>query len=248
MKTKFFFWLLVFQLSIGQSPKILNGKISVNGGSPAGVLVLNLVTEKETISNFEGKFSIEASPDDLLVFQSNRLEYARKSIDPDDFARGNIQVYLQAKPIELEEIKIFNFSRINAVSMGILSKPAKIYTPAQRKLKTATDLNASFSAGNFPGVSLSLDPLINAITGRTKMLKKYVAIEMVQLRVVQLQKWFSNEYLVDNFKLKEDQLSSFLWYAAEDDQVGKAMNLKNKFLVSFELMKIAENFKNLQKR
>lgn len=247
MKNSFLMLILVINFANAQNSKVLSGKIIVKDGSPSGVLVLNLVTEKETLSNFEGQFKIEGKVDDLLVFQISNLEYQRKSIDEVDFEKGFMVVEMTKKNIQLDEIKIFNYSRMNAVSMGILATAAKTYTPAQRKLKTATSLDPSFNIGTMAGFSMSLDPLLNAITGRTKMLKKFVAIESVQLRVVRLEHWFSNDYLINDLKINENLLKGFLFYASEDAQVINGLRSKNQFLTSFALIDVAKRYNEMQK-
>lgn len=246
MKNNFLVLVLVINFANAQTSKLLSGKIVVKDGNRNGVLVLNLVTEKEAISDFNGNFKIEAKVDDLLVFQNSNLEYLRKSIDETDFENEFIIVEMTKKNIQLDEIKIFNYSRMNAVSMGILSAPAKIYTPAQRKLKTATSLDPYFNAGSMAGFGMSLDPFFNAITGRTKMLKKFVAIESVQLRVQRLEQWFSDDYLINVLKINEKLLKGFLFYASEDARVIAGLRNKNQFLTSFALIDVAKHYNALQ--
>ena len=247
MKNSFLIFVLVINFANAQTSKLLSGKIVVKDGNRNGVLVLNLVTEKETISDFNGNFTIEAKVDDLLVFQNSYLEYLRISIDEADYEKGIIIVEMIKKNIQLDEIKIFNYSRINAVSMGILSKPAKVYTPAQRKLKTANSLDPYFNVGSMAGFGMSLDPLFNAITGRTKMLKKFVAIESVQLRVKRLENWFSTAYLINDLSINENLVKGFLFYAAEDAKVIDGLRNKNQFLTSFTLIDVAKRYNALQK-
>lgn len=242
MKNNFLIAIFVLLLTTTFAQKSIQGKIVVKDGISSGILVLNLVSEKETISKIDGTFSIEVKIDDLLVFQSESLEYYRKSIDEDDFKNGYINIEMIKKPIQLEEIKIFNYSRINAVSMGILSKPAKSYTPAERKLKTATSFDPQFNIGTMAGFGLSLDPIFNAISGRTKMLKRFVAVEKVQLRIKRLENWFSNEYFINNLQIKETNLKSFVFYAAEDQKVINGIALKNKIRTSFALIETAKQY------
>ena len=77
---------------------------------------------------------------------------------------------MTSKITQLDEVKVQK-SNIDAVSLGILTKPGKVYTPAERRLKTATGLYASANAGTMMGGSVGLDPLINWISGRTALLK-----------------------------------------------------------------------------
>ncbi len=229
-------FLLVTFCCFGQSEKKIAGQIVCKDVVAQGIRVLNLNTEKEAVSDFEGKFSIMAKPDDLLVFSSNNFDYMRKVIDDGDYRNGAITVTVTPKINQLEEVKINNNPNINAVSLGILSKPAKTYTPAERKLYTATTGNGL----------VSFDAILNGISGRTKMLKKYVAFEKKQLQVEKIANMFSDEYYVKQLKIDESLIRGFLYYAVEDEKVVEALSQKNKFLVSFALVKVAENFNKLQ--
>lgn len=219
--------------AFGQTSKPLKGKIEVLDGNSQGILILNLNSEKETKSDFAGNFEIEAKVDDLLVFQSNNLEYLRKTIDEKDFSKGSFKISMLVKINQLEEIKIFNYPNINALSLGILSKPAKEYTLAERRLYQATSGGGIFV-------------LINALNGKTKMLKRYLAFEKIETRTKKLTDMFEPDFYLKTLDIPEQLISRFIIYAAEEELVMKAMTTKNKFLVSFELVKIAENFKKLQ--
>ena len=82
-------------------------------------------------------------------------------------------LFVKLEPLlnNLEEITVIEYKNINAVALGIVPAGQKTYTPAERKLYTAT------GGGNRYGLStaVSLDGIINGISGRTKMLKKKVS-------------------------------------------------------------------------
>ncbi len=229
-----------------QPEKNIIGKIICAEMIPQGIKILNLVSEKETVSDLQGKFIIMAKPDDLLVFSSNNFDYMRKIVDDDDYKNGTITVTVTPKITQLEEVQINTYPNINAVSLGILSKPAKSYTPAERKLRTASKMYPVLGVGTMMGFSMGLDPVFNAISGRTKMLKKFVISEKAQLKVEKIANMFSDEYYINQLKIKENLVRGFLYYAIEDKDVAEALSQKNKFLVSFALVKVAENFNKLQ--
>ena len=223
----------LLNFGFAQESKLIKGKITVIDGNPKGILILNLNSEKETKSDFDGNFNIEAKIDDLIVFQSENLEYLRKTIDEKDFLTKEIAVKMSAKINQLDEVKIFNYPKINALSLGILSKPAKQYTLAERRLYAAT------SGGG-------LMVLMNALNGQTKMLKRYVAFEKIEARTIKLTDMFEPDFYTKTLTIPEAVVNRFIIYASEEESVMKAMTTKNKFLVSFELVKVAENFKKLQ--
>ena len=157
------FFLLITNFVFAQKTTKINGKVVVADAKPSGVHVINLNTEQEVVSDENGNFLIEVHVDDLLVFSASHLDYMRKIIEQEDIDKGVLSVKMTSNSTMLDEVEITNYSNINAVSLGILSKPAKKYTVAERRLYGAT--------------SSPLDGLLNSISGRTDMLTDDIETE-----------------------------------------------------------------------
>ena len=249
MKELYFYGLILSSIvGFSQSEKIISGQLLCKDAILKGITILNLVTEKEAVSDFAGKFSIAAKPDDLLVIQSDNFEYARQIVDDNDYKKGIVYINLIKKIEQLEEVKIINYSNINAVNLGILQTAAKTYTPAERKLRTATALYAQANVGNMLGGSVGLDPLINAITGRTKMLKRNLSLDQTRRRALKLSEMFMDSYFINTLHIAEVSVKSFQFYAADEPKVINGLAIKNKFLVSFALINASEEFNKLQNK
>jgi hypothetical protein len=230
--------LFAMQLAAQQvSEKIINGKIEVETASAEGVHVLNLVTEKSTISDVNGNFSISAKEDDLLVFSAVHLEYARKSISKKEYESGYVVVKLQEKVTELEEVVVTEYTKINAKDLGIINYTPKKYTPAERKLYTAT------SGGGI----IPIDPILNWISGRTKMLKKEIQVEKRELLRERLETYYEDVFFMESLKIPELYLEGFKYYVVEDQDLAKALNQKNKTKATFVLSKLAADFNEFLK-
>src|SRR6187402_3457641 len=126
------FLMLLAQFVSGQGDKMISGRIVVNDATPQGVHVMNLVNEKEVISNAEGVFTIPAKPDDVLVFSAIHLDLMRKIIEKEDYESGSFTIKMTSKINELEEVQIGD--TITAVSLGIIPKGIKTLSPAERRL------------------------------------------------------------------------------------------------------------------
>lgn len=218
-----------------QTEKKIHGKISVADGGASGVHVINLTTETETTSNFDGNFWILAKPDDLLVFSASNLDYFRKIIEVSDFDLSFIAIQMTVKITELNEVQVFKYPKINALDLGILSKPAIKYTVAERRLRTATT----------GGGLLPLDPIINAITGQTAILKKNILIEKKELMRAKLDRLFENEFYIKILKIDVDRIAGFKYFVIENDGFEKVWDSKNKTLISFKLSELASLYKKL---
>ena len=242
-----FFVLFSFFTIVGfsQSEKIISGKILVKNATPSGVHIINLVNEKEVISNENGEFKILAKVDDLLVFSSLTLDYQRKIIEVEDYNAGFFTMEMTAKINQLEEVEVIRYNKINAVDLGILSKKAKVYTPAERKLKAATSLDPTLNIGNMAGGSMSLDPLLNAISGRTKQLKKELQIERKEFAILKIGDLFPDEYFVSQLKIPKDYVKAFQYYCVEKKDFIPVLKSKNKSLIAFKMSELAVEYNKL---
>src|SRR5436190_12533757 len=97
---------LLSQFAFCQNEKWIHGKIIVKDATPKGVHIINLVNEKETVSDIRGEFDIEAKIDDLLIFPSDNLDYQRKIIEKEDYNRASITIEMTSKTIQLDEVTI----------------------------------------------------------------------------------------------------------------------------------------------
>lgn len=226
----FLFFLLLFQITFGQAAgdKLLHGKIVVTSGTVDGVNIINLVNEKSTISDSNGEFFILAKADDLLIFTSVNLEYHRKIVEVEDLKKDIITVNMIAKVTELKEVIVNKHPEISAVSLGISAKGIKKYTPAERRLYTAT--------------STPVDALINMISGRTAMLKKDIEVEKKYSLLAKIDALFEDEYYINTLKIPADYIKGFQFYCVEDEKLATTLRTKNKTMTMFLLVPLAKKF------
>ncbi|UPQ79980.1 carboxypeptidase-like regulatory domain-containing protein [Flavobacterium azooxidireducens] len=233
----FLFWVpLLF------SQTIIKGKVVVKEQSAEGIHVLNLVSEKAVITNANGEFSIDVSEDDLLVFSAVHLDYWRKSISAKDIKNGFIEVQITPKDIKLEEVVVTEYTKINAQNLGIINYKPKTYTPAERRLKTATDLDPTLGAGTMVGGSISLDPLLNWISGRTKMLKSELEVERKEFLRIKLDNWNQNLFYINELNIPEEYVDGFKYFVVYDEELTGYLNSNSKVLGNFRITQLADEF------
>lgn len=221
--------------------KIIKVKIDANGNNVEGINVVNLVNEKSAKSDANGEFQILAKADDLLVLSSERFEYKRKIISDEDSKAKLITIKMTPKPGQLEEVVITKYRNVNAVDMGILSKPAKEYTPAERRLKTASSYDLTVGTYN----SVSFDAILNSISGRTAMLKKELEVERREIAREKLLMNFDEDYFTEKLKISADYVRGFQYFAVEDDKFRQVLNSKNKIAQEISLNKLATDYLQL---
>ena len=220
-----------FALAQSTSEKLLHFKIIASGTSVEGVNVLNLVNQKNTISDVNGEFYILAKYDDVLLMTAVNLEIKRKLIEEEDLQLDLIKIKMIPKNTELKEVKVNEYAHITSASIGIVPKNQKKYTPAERKLYTAQ--------------SGLIDPLINWMSGRTTMLKKEVEVEKKERLLVKLDGQFETQYYTEELKIPEAYIKGFQYFLVEEEEFVKALLAKNKTLMKYLLPKLALKYNNI---
>jgi hypothetical protein len=241
-KSKIFIIGFLFWVPLLFSQTTIKGKVVVKEQSAEGIHVLNLVSEKAVITNAKGEFFIEVNEDDLLVFSAVHLDYWRRSISEKDIKNGFIEVEITPKEVKLEEVVVTEYTKINAQDLGIINYKPKSYTPAERRLKTATDLDPTLGAGTMMGGSISLDPLFNWISGRTKMLKSELEVERKEFLRIKLDNWNENQFYINELKIPEEYVDGFKYFIVYDEELTGYLNSNTKTLGNFRITKLANEF------
>lgn len=239
-------FVLLSQINFCQTTaqKLLHGKILVESGNPGGVSIINLVNEKSTVSDNNGEFSILAKAEDLLVFSAVNLEYHRRTIEDNDLTSDTLLIKMIPKSIELKEVIVTKRVEISAVSLGISPKGIKQYTPAERKLKTAGDFKPIHLLGLL-GSTLDVDPILNAVSGRTTMLKKELAVEKKDLLLKQLNNMYDENYFVNRLKIPLEHIKGFGYYIIENEKFTTALKSKNKAITKFLMGELAVKYNEM---
>ena len=227
---------------------MLNGRITANSTDLEGVYVVNAQTEVMTTTNELGVFSIAAKPGDEIVFSSIQFKENRVLLKAENFCDVNFSVRLNVIMHQLQEVVVKNYNGINAVALGIIPSGQKSYTEAERKLHTATGLNATANAGGMAGGSVSADPLLNFFSGRTAMLKKEVAVEKKEFFLKLLERMFTLEHFIDRLKIPAEYVKGFEYYAVENDKFTVILNSKNRTSTEFLLGELAVKYKEIIER
>lgn len=223
-------------------PVEIKGKVLADFGDLDGIYVINLKTEKTVITDKEGVFLVPSAVGDTLLFSSVQFKEIRLVLAVKNFYDNEILVRLTPKIHQLSEVVVRRYGNINAVSLGIIPANQKSYTPAERKLKTATGLNPTANAGGMSGGSISMDPLLNLISGRTAMLKKELEVEKKEGYMRQLERMFDESHFVEKFKIPLAYIKGFEFYAVENEKFTNVLKTNNKTTIEFLLGQLASQY------
>ena len=243
---KIYFLLIFPLLTIGQNKedKLIHCKLIADSASVEGVNILNILTEETAISNAKGEFYIHAKLDDLLLITSLNLEIKRKLIEEEDLDLNVINIKMIPKMTELKQVNINENAHLTAENLGIVPKDQKKYTPAERKLKTAGDFKPIHLLGLLGG-SLAIDPILNAINGRTKQLKKQVAIEKKEHLLVKLSNQYVDNYYIEQLHIPQDFVDGFKYYLIEDANFIAIFLLNDKLKTDLKMSEMSVKYNQL---
>lgn len=236
----FFIFVLAITSAQAQTPerKILKGKVMAHTSNLEGIYVINKTFEKETVTKEGGYFTIMAKPGDSLMFASIEFKGKTVAVDSTHFGQEMLFVKLETMVNQLDEVMVIQYKDINAFSLGILTKKPKSYTPAERKLKTATGVDPKVGLNS----SFGVDPLLNLFSGRTAMLKKELEVEKKETWMSKLENLYDDEYLTEKLKIPAAYIKGFLYYIVENEHFVKTIDAKDKTANRFLLIQLAEKY------
>ena len=235
-----FFWFFVCVAFIQnmKSQTILKGKIVAETANLENINIINLSNKNSGVSDALGYFDIVAKPQDTLVFSAVNIMGIQVILKNIDFSNKLFFVRLKTKINQLEDVSINN--KISAVSLGIIPKGIKRYTPAERRLRNASNFDPTLNAGMMAGGSVGLEPILNAITGRTKSLKKELEVERKERLLIKLNDFYTEEYYINSLKILKENIKGFQILALDDEKITQSLKSNNKTMTSFLLTELSK--------
>ncbi|UQD55078.1 carboxypeptidase-like regulatory domain-containing protein [Flavobacterium sp. K5-23] len=226
--------LLITQLFYGQVTKqiTIQGVIVVENATAESINIVNQSSKLSAVSDKNGLFSILVKEGDVLVFSAVNLVTLHKTINNQDLTKEFISILMVTKSIDLDEVVINEYPQITAENLGIIPYGQKKYTPAERKLYTAT------SGGG-------IDGLLNAISGRKAMLKKNIIVEKKGQALNRLAYLFEDKYYIESLKIPVDYIQGFQYYCVENGEFVESLNTRNKTLSMFLIVSLAKNYNQI---
>ncbi len=199
----------------------LEGQVYSKGGDVAATHVLNITTQRATITDSNGFFSIPAKLGDILVFSAVQFKRKQIVVTVSILESKSVSIPLEDVLTELDEVVVMPYNLtgdmkrdmdmlktdpvVTASTLGLPNAYVKMPTQAERELYAAT-------ANPF----MSFDPLINAITGRTKMLKKRVARDKKYARTQRVRDYYADSVFRNDLRIPETKINDFMYFCEVD--------------------------------
>lgn len=219
-----FFSQYQFLMAQTNPEKIITGTVFSDSTKLEGISVINCMNKMMAVTDKEGCFSIQAKQGDILNFSGIDYKYLKKFIYKHEYAAGTLEVYMIFNSVELDEVIVNKDSGINAVSLGIIPKAIKKFTPQERRLYS--------NSGGFMGV-------INTLSGQKSILKENVELEKKEIILKKMEYSFKDVFYTKTLKIPVELIKGFQYYCVENSEFVKYMNLQNKEMCMFLMTNLA---------
>ena len=221
-------YFIGFQFVFSQSIEIV-GRVS-SESNIENIHVINKTEQVFTITDNKGHFVITGKLNDTLSFSSIQHKLKRIIITKDIITTQAVVVFLDEQINNLDEVlvgKVLSGSLmqdikniegkapINFYDVGIPGYTGKIATQSERRLSEAGVFKPIMLLGALTG-SIPLNPIINGISGRTKRLKKIVAVEDRESLMQSIKGRLSKDFFSSN-PLKEELRLDFFYFCSDDE-------------------------------
>jgi hypothetical protein len=219
LKIVFFLLFILASISLtAQERNPLNGKVTSEYDDLEGIYVINRTADLSTITTRGGYFTINAAAKDTIIFSSVQFVARELIVEEPHLKEELLFVSLETLTRELDELIIVDYRHINAESLGLVPRGQKQYTPAEKKVFTATN---------------GVDGLFNALSGRTAMLKKAAETAKKEELMDKINYIYTEEDIITKFHIPKEYVKGFVFFIVEDSNFARAIRDKNDTMAKF---------------
>lgn len=216
--------------------RLLMGKVIYKNFSIANEYVINSTTEKATVTNEDGEFSIEVKLGDELVFTAVNYQYKLVKISQDILDKNRLIVTVNEKVTELDEVVITSedperFLKVkNEEFKGYeyeIDRGTGVDNVAMSNLDRGMQDGANF-VNIFRAIFKSKDATIE---------------EGPKLKVSQvLRQVYDDQFFVVDLNIPQDKIDAFLYYCDEKMPATTLLKKENEFQLIDSLVNHSKTF------
>ncbi|MGS2741758.1 carboxypeptidase-like regulatory domain-containing protein [Sinomicrobium sp. M5D2P17] len=236
--------LLPFSLYGVHAQSRLKGKVESTFSDVTGVHVINKTRESATITDAYGYFDIPTQEGDTILFSAVQYRKEEIVVTSEILAAPSFIIHLTEQVTELDEVVLKNLTgnlitdlrriktdSVTAIHMGLPNATKRLPTQTERRLNEAT------TGGGF----IPLNPIINAISGRTRMLKKRLQLESETQKIEEIRNLLQDRIFIE-FGIPEDKIYDFLHYCQGQGNYHHIKNNPDLIVLTDSLKRMARQY------
>ncbi|WP_298554907.1 hypothetical protein [uncultured Algibacter sp.] len=236
----FLFLILLSLPVLGQSIKVL-GRVE-GERNIENIHVMNKTAQVFTITDNKGHFHITAKLNDTLTFSSIQHKLKEVIVSSQIIDNKAVFVKLDEHINELDEVIVGKVltgdlildinntegdAPINFYDVGIPGYTGKQATQSERRLYEAGEFKPIMLLGLLGG-GIPINPILNGISGRTKMLKTRVKTEEKEALMRSIKARLAKDFFASN-PIEESLKMDFFYFCADDKNFIKYCKNKGDF-------------------
>lgn len=238
-------FLFLFAAVEAQEPRstYLSGRVLEDGEAVADVHVLNLSAERATITSENGAFTIPARAGDTLMFSAVQLQRKSLVVTPAMMQSLGIVVPLEAFVNELDEVVLLPYNLSGDIGRDLQQIPReKVFVAATLDLPNAyvkpiTQSERKIHEATTGGGLVPLNPILNAISGRTRYLKNLLATEQTYARTDRVRDFYADSVFVSELKIPLVKIDDFMYFCEVDSLFNSEVDTGDRLRI-WEFLKV----------
>jgi hypothetical protein len=197
----------------------INGSVKHNESALQFINIQNLATDKGTVSDSKGSFSINAKKGDTILFSSLVYQNRKIIITKTHILNEKIEVFLESGVNELEEVFLKDYVKPNFSNIAV-HKNTILDDDDFSNSKKGVDMAKALDPVKAQGIGLV--SVIQALTKnfRLKKKEKKNLLNEIDYRKKQLpyliKQKFGNELFTKTLKIEEDKIEIFIEYCQDN--------------------------------
>ena len=226
-------------LSFGQN--WFEGRIYADSIDTYQVNIINIDQKSGVVSNSKGEFKIKAEVGDSILFTS--LQHKTQTLKiKDSQLKNKNSIFLELQVNELPEVTINQYDLTGDLNQDV--DQVKVLFVDQRQFgfgipRKLDKIDREIYTANSSSGGIPLAPIINAITGETKRLKKRKNNAIVSSNQRQILRKGSIQLITEDLNIPEQYIEDFANYCAENADFISVMRQDNPLTLIDELKKMA---------
>jgi hypothetical protein len=238
-------YLLITYSAMGQQ---LSGRVMQEAQPVPDVHILNISAERATITDENGYFSLLARVGDTIYFSAVQLRRKFLNVTP-EMLESEIIVPLEEFVNELDEVVVRPFDLSGDIARDLRQMPAEKPVVASTLglpnayVKPPTQVERKIHEATTGGGIVPLNPVLNAITGRTRYLKKILAAERKLARTNRVREFYPDSLFVYELRIPAHKIDDFMYYCEIDTAFSREVDTADRLRIWEYLKRKGEEYR-----
>ncbi len=224
MKTYRIFYsiiLFIFSFQIyAQNDRIkITGEIKNDSVSIENVHIINISSNRGSLSNQNGEFQISVKENDTLMFSEIQYKIKYIIINKNHIISKKVNVKLDFNTNKLDEVVIFKNKQLTN-PLGLPNQDKEPLNQIERKLNYYSQQSTPIVIlAMLIGKSGGIDDLYNIISGNRKKHRKLKSLmdqdeidAINKIKVQEIREYFKDDFFIQTLQIPQKNINDFIYY------------------------------------